>query len=77
MPKIILNYEQAHNFVEKNKSNGFYWDGWTIVKFSPHSAAYTDKNGIFKNNKWGFVSKYKVNSFGNWELSDKYARFIK
>ena len=74
MPKITLNYDQAHAFVEKNKSKGFYWDGWTMKKFSPHSAAYTDKNGVFKNNKWGFANLYPVNSNGCWELSDKYAK---
>lgn len=76
MSKIILDYDNAHKFVEKNKDKGFFWDNYTIVKFSPHSAAYMDKNGSYKNNKWGFSNRYEVKSNGTWELSEKYAKFI-
>lgn len=76
MPKISLNYEQANNFVEKNKSQGFFWDGWTIVKWSPSNNGFMQKNGMFRNNKWGYASYYTFNSKGQWELSDKYAQFI-
>jgi len=76
MPKIVLDYEQAHKFVEKNKKNGFFWDGYTIVKWTPGSNGYMQKNGMFRENKWGYSSRYNVTSSGMWELSDKYARFI-
>lgn len=76
MAKITLNYEQAHSFVEKNKVNGFYWDGYTIVKFSPHKGAYTDKLGMFRNNKWGFSNRYSLNSNGSWDISDKYVQLL-
>jgi hypothetical protein len=76
MPKITLNYDEAHNFVEKNKKLGFFWDGYTIVRFAPHKAAYTDPMGMFKNNKWGFANRYPLTSKGTWEISDKYAKFI-
>ena len=76
MPKITLDYEQAHKFVEKNKQNGFFWDGYTIVKWTPGSNGYMQKNGMFRENKWGYSSRYNVTSSGMWELSDKYARFI-
>jgi hypothetical protein len=76
MNKINLTYESAHSFVEKNKEQGFFWDNYTIVKFSPHSLAYTDKKGVFKNNKWGFVSRFDVKSDGTWDLSAKYEKFI-
>jgi hypothetical protein len=73
---IKLNYESAHNFVEKNKPQGFYWDGWTLVKFTPHSAAYTDAKGVYKNNKWGYANRYYLKPDGTWEISDKYVKFI-
>ncbi len=76
MSKITLDYESAHKFVEKNKVNGFFWDNYTIVKFSPHSAAYMDKKGSYKNNKWGFANYYEIKNNGTWELSEKYAKFI-
>jgi hypothetical protein len=73
---IELNYDQAHEFIAKNESNHFYWDGWTLVKFSPHQGAYMDKKGIYRNNKWGYTSRYTVTKNGTWRISDKYARFI-
>ena len=72
--KIILSYEQAHKFVEKNKKEGFFWDGFTIVKWSPSNNGYTDPKGLFKNNKWGYSARFGLKPNGTWELSDKYAR---
>ena len=76
MPKIALDYEQAHKFVEKNKEMGFFWDGYTIVKWSPSKNGYMQPNGLFKNNKWGYSNRYNLNSNGKWEISDKYAQLI-
>lgn len=76
MSKLTLNYEEAHKFVQKNKNNGFSWDGYTIIKWTPGSNGYMQKNGMFRNNKWGYASRYEVNSSGMWDLSDKYAKFI-
>jgi hypothetical protein len=76
MPKINLDYNQAHEFVEKNKSNGFFWDGYTIMRWTPSNNAFMEKNGMFKNNRWGFINRYFLKSDGTWDLSDKYAKFI-
>jgi hypothetical protein len=76
MPKIVLDYDQAHQFVEKNKENNFFWDGYAIVKWSPSNNGYMQKNGMLRNGKWGYASYYHFNSEGVWELSDKYAKFI-
>lgn len=76
MPKITLNYEQAHSFVQKNKSIGFFWDGWTIVKWSPSNNGYMDPKGMFKNNKWGYSNRYNLKLDGTWDVSDKYANLI-
>ena len=76
MSKIMLNYEEAHKFVEKNKDKGFFWDGHTIVKWSPSNNGYMQKNGMFRDNKWGYSSRYTFNSKGIWELSDKYEKFL-
>jgi hypothetical protein len=76
MAKIALDYNQAHNFVEKNKKNGFYWDGYSIMKWTPGHNGYMQKNGMFRNNQWGYSLRYEVNPKGIWEISDKYAKFI-
>jgi len=75
MAKMILDYEAAHNFVEKNKDKGFFWDGYTIVKWSPSNNGFMQPNGMFRNNKWGYSNRYNLTSSGTWEISDKYAQF--
>jgi hypothetical protein len=76
MPTIELNYDQAHTFVEKNQKNNFFWDGYTIVKWTPGHNGFMQVNGMFKNNKWGYASRYNMTKNGTWKISDKYARFI-
>lgn len=76
MAKIALNYEEAHKFVEKNKKVGFYWDGYTLMKWTPGHNGYMQKNGMFKNNQWGYAQRYEINPSGTWEISDKYAKLI-
>ncbi len=76
MAKFTLNYEAAHSFVEKNKDQGFFWDGYTIVKWSPSSNGFMQPNGMFRNNKWGYSNRYNLTSSGTWEISDKYAQFV-
>lgn len=76
MPKIVLDYDAAHKFVEKNKSNGFFWEGYTIVKWSPSNNGYLEKNGMFKNNRWGYSSRFELKSNGTWEISEKYAKLV-
>lgn len=76
MAKLVLDYNAAHNFVEKNKDNNFFWDGYTIVKWSPSNNGYMQKNGMFRKGNWGYASYYHFNSKGVWELNDKYVKFI-
>lgn len=76
MAKFQLNYEQANSFVEKNKKEGFFWDGWTIVKWSPSNNGFMQKNGMYRENKWGYSNRYDFNSQGIWELNEKYARLL-
>jgi len=75
MAKIILDYSTAHSFVEKNTDKGFFWDGYTIVKWSPSNNGFMQPNGMFRNNKWGYSNRYNLTSSGTWEISDKYAQF--
>jgi len=67
-----LNYEQAHAFVQSNKHKGFYWDGWDIVKFTVSPNGYTQKNGMFRNNNWGFAVKIRLQDSGTWSVLSKY-----
>ena len=67
-----LNWKQAHKFVDTHKKEGFFWDGWTIVKWSPGHNGYTETNGMFRNNKWGYSSRYLLTNRGTWLIPSKY-----
>jgi hypothetical protein len=69
---VELNYKQAHKFVFENTRNGFFWDGWTIVKHSPNHKAFTENNGMFRKGKWGFANRYKLTDKGTWLIPKKY-----
>ena len=69
-----LNYSQAHRFVDSNKKSGFYWDGYTIVKWSPGHNGFTQVNGMFKNGKWGYSNKFPMTNEGTWLIPQKYVR---
>jgi len=69
-----LTYKQAHDFVELNKKAGFYWDGYTIVKWSPGHNGYTQTNGMYKNNKWGYANSYHLTDKGTWLIPSKYVK---
>jgi len=67
-----LNYKDAHDFVEKNKFRGFYWDGWDMVKFTKNDNGYYQDNGMFRNNSWGYATKIKMTDKGTWKVLTKY-----
>ena len=67
-----LDYEQAHNFVNDNADKGFYWNGWNIVKWTPNPNGYTQKNGMFRNGRWGFFVTIPCSDNGSWKVLSKY-----
>jgi hypothetical protein len=67
-----LNYKQAHKLVESGKRSGFYWENYTIVKWSPGHNGYSQTNGMFKNGKWGYANKYTMTDQGTWLIPSKY-----
>lgn len=67
-----LNYDQAHDFVAKNESLGFYWNGWDIIKWTANANGYTQKNGMYRNDQWGFFVKIPCSDMGTWKVLEKY-----
>ena len=67
-----LNWKEAHKFVDNHKKQGFFWDGWTIVKWSPGHNGYTEVNGMFRNGKWGYANRYQLANSGTWFIPSKY-----
>jgi hypothetical protein len=69
---VELNYETAHNFVQKNQRFGFFWDGWDIVKWTENENGFTQKNGMFRNGKWGHSIKIRMQNNGTWAVLKRY-----
>ena len=69
---IEFNYDQIHDFIEKNKINGFFWDGYDVIKWSPGHGGFTQVNGMYRNNKWGYANRYSMNRKGTWFIPVKY-----
>ena len=67
-----LTYNDAHEFVEKNSSLGFYWDGWNIIKWTENPNGYSQKNGAYRNDTWGFNVKIPLQDNGTWKVLTKY-----
>jgi hypothetical protein len=69
---VELNYEQAHKFVENNKTLGFFWDGWDIIKWTENENGFSQKNGLFRNNKWGHAMRIPFTDNGTWKVLERY-----
>jgi hypothetical protein len=69
---VKFSYEQIHAFVEKNKSNGFFWDGYDVIKWSPGHNGFVKENGMYRNGKWGYSHRFTLNDDGTWSLPNKY-----
>lgn len=67
-----LNYQQAHDFVNNNQSLGFYWDGWDMIKWTPSPNGYSQKNGMYRNDQWGFAVRIPCTEAGTWKVLSKY-----
>ena len=65
---IELNYKEAHEFVSKNSKKGYFWDGYSIVRWIPNANGFSMKNGMFKNGQWGISFKSDVTDQGTWRL---------
>jgi hypothetical protein len=70
--KVKLNYEDAHKFVNKNTDLGFFWQGWNIVKWTENPNGFTQKNGMFRNEKWGHAMTIPLESDGTWSVLEQY-----
>lgn len=69
---MIIQYEQAEDAVKElniESADHYYWDGWTICKFTPNPVAMWSQDGSYNRFfGWGFVSKYSVDQDGLWHI---------
>jgi hypothetical protein len=69
---VELDFKSAHKFVSSRKRDGFFWDGYTIVKWTPGHNGWSETNGMYRKGKWGFANKYKLRDNGTWLVPSKY-----
>lgn len=60
---------RAEKFMRRQQELGseIRWDGWTMVHFFPHPAAFR-KGGAFRNGRYGFETRIEVDSKGAWNV---------
>ena len=68
---MVLDYDTADEFVDQKRA--LFWDGWDILHWKPNHNAYTNKKGMFRNGRWGFVTRFPVRDDGTWRIPAKYA----
>lgn len=68
MKTVKLNYDQAHEFVEKNEQRGYFWNGWDIARWVPNHDGYAKPNGMYRKGLWGFCYKFPLNNDGTWSV---------
>ncbi len=63
--------KSMHDTLRKlnNGKSSYYWEGWTINKFTPHPAACFSPKGAFRNNQYGYIETFEVNNKGQWVVS--------
>lgn len=71
---MIIEYQEAEAALEKlnaQSSDKYFWDGWTICKFSPNNAAIYENTGTFdREDGWGYLSKYDLDADGRWTIDN-------
>ena len=69
---VELTYDKANKFVEKTKHLGFFWDGWTMIKWTENDNGFMQKNGMYRNGKWGHAMRIPMTDNATWMVLSKY-----
>lgn len=74
MAKISVDYRAVEQFVDRQKAKGvdMYWDGWDILIHRPNRSAFFDKNGAFRNGKWGTQVRVSPDARGVYRVPTRY-----
>lgn len=76
---LNLDFSSAHKFVREQRRSGndVRWDGWDIVFWKPTHHGFTNKNGAFRNNRWGMETRVVVGIDGLWKVPGKNVKFTR
>lgn len=70
----ILNYDEAHSLVARNRF--LRWDGYDIVTFKPNPKGFIDRRGQYRKGVWGIEFRYPLKDNGTWSVPESYARSV-
>ncbi len=74
--------------IKENKVNKFvknfktdyqeaFWDGYTLIVWKKDATGFSNKRGMFRNNTWGLTNRFPLTNGGDWDLPDRYVKYIK
>jgi len=62
----VLNLEQAELFVKTNKNS--WWENYDIILWRQNPGAWSKKNGLMRDGKWGIAKRIKISNEGTWSI---------
>ena len=74
MNRVVVNNDTVDQFVSEQTRSGndVRWDGWSLVFFKANPNGFNDKNGAYRNGKWGVQARVEVDDDGHWRIPVKY-----
>lgn len=74
MSRINVNYNESDKFVSDQRARGVdvSWEGWNMVFWKSNPNGFNDKNGAFKNGRWGVQAVVEPDESGEWRVPIKY-----
>lgn len=75
MNTMIVDHTEADNFMDRQvaKRNDVRWDGWDMIFFAPHRAAFF-KGGVKRKGRWGFETRVTVDEHGKYKVPARLIR---
>jgi hypothetical protein len=73
MSTIVMDYTEAHKFVDTTKVD-VRWEGYSMVFFKPTHHGYTNPKGEYRNGKWGMRLVVPLSDDGTWKVPAKSLR---
>ncbi len=77
---MLYLYENGIEILRKkinSKSLDSYWNNYNFIVWKKDLGGFSNTKGVYRNNSWGIVDKFPVNSKGTWELPLKYVKYFK
>lgn len=70
MNRVFINYDKSEAFVSEQRARGsdVRWDGWDMVFWKPFSGGFYEKNGEYRNGRWGVSTRVTPDARGLWKV---------